>query len=1104
MSAFLWARDEALRLRRELVGHLADGPVTSKVLLGNVEGILNIGLQPVAKTNNILKGGNATLRRNDGFIYFRNDCNWDEQSYLIAHELGHFRLDPNCESMTIHINSMGLSPASYATAIVEAYGARERDELQKNVFGREFLLPRAVARQLFTDGHGPRSISKMLGIPLQVARQQVLDGVFLPTHTPDISGHFPAPSSDQLAAIGATEKHVHVVAGPGTGKTTTLIHRVRKLIEEDGVEPRKILVLTFSNKAAAELVEKLQRIGLKGASEIWAGTFHAFGLEFLRKYYQHFDIPSEVAVADKITQITLTAQALSGTKLEYYRRTDDPYEWLPPIIDVARRLKEELVDAEHYLAEALKIADSSEQAARFRDVVTVARAYTNALEESKLVDFVDLVAKPAKSIKDDRAKFAEVADRFQHVLVDEFQDLTTAMIELVVQLSKNAQSLWVVGDVRQAIYHWRGASLSALLDFGSYFPDARRYELVMNRRSTQEIIDVTVQVGLNHCLQKNHPLTTPQCKRGGNEQLPKMFQAHNQSSMWKALADDIKVKISEGVPLKEQVVLARKGTTVESVAEALQEHGIPTLFIGELLERPEIKNILAVIQLIVEKAPRALLRVAQLASPPMRLSDVRIILGAVAQDSALQRLGWLRSSNPLLSEDGETSRVDLSRKLNNFSWSTNPWDFICELLLERRFLLVDLEDQSIDAHLQRIALWQFAYMARTGDGDRKRFTLYRFLNRLRLRQQIRESYIDRELPPEIAELDGIRVMTIHASKGLEFEAVHLAAVHGAHFSGANSQNELLPPVCINSSDKRHEYESEVECNNLLYVAVSRAKDHLTVYENTKDYPPQFIPSVAVHAAIGNGKMSLLQAPVATLSNASKAQDNLTSTVGSTFTYEEFSTYDHCPRQYQYRFELELGRELSSNPSLQARSTVKRTLEGLAKKGNFSNYEAELARVWATSRLPEFSADPQLWEQALETCKTGAMYLSGVGGQYVVAKAEIKLISIEMPWGVAVAAPGGDVLHIVDFLPVSQVGMDMLERKLGQMLTFTTANRLGEVRLFDLTRHSTHAVTPAYVSDRSILSTRSAGLKSQNFEPRKSDYTCRRCAYLYVCPSLLSD
>ena len=994
MNPFFRAREEALKLRGQLVGGRATGPVAAKDLLAKVETKLQLAIEPVAHTSSALKGAYATLDRHESFIYVRKEVSPEERAYLIAHELGHLQLDSIAVPKQVHVNSTGLPPSSHATALVEAYGARERAELQKNVFGREFLLPRAVARDMFNSGMGPNAIAAQLGIPVEVARQQVLDAILLPAYMPPPPADLPVPTADQQEAIDACEKCVHVVAGPGTGKTTTLIHRVKKLIEKDGVAPEKILVLTFTNKAASELVDRLQRAGVVGASEIWAGTFHAVGLEFLRKYYQHFAVTPSVAVADTLTQLTITAKALASTPLKHYKRTDDPYEWLPPVIKVALRLKEELVTPAHYLKEAKKTALNEEQRAQFEDVAAVAKAYASALAQAGMVDFVDLVARPATAVKQDRAKFSEVADRYDYILVDEFQDLTTAMIELVEQVAKNAQSLWVVGDIRQAIYHWRGASIQGLLGFEKRFTKSKRYDLVRNRRSFKEITDLTAEVGMAHELQKSQQLVMPKATRGASGTLPVMWSGAGRAEMLNVLSEDIESAVRDGSSYKNHAVLARNSSMVAAAATALKEKGIPTLYVGDLLERAEIKDLLCVIQLIVERSPRAMLRVGELTQPKMPLKDIQALMTAVAQDQSLQRMGWLTGTQ-LLSVAGEKSRIDLRSKLHGFYWGTSPWDFICEMLLEKRFLIANLNDVSIDGHLRRLAVWQFAYVTRTGDGDRKRSTLSRFLNRLRLRNQVGDIYVDRELPPETGELNGVRVMTIHSSKGLEFQSVHLCGVHGEHFDGGKSSNELLPPSCIHSSPQMHDEETRIECNNLLYVAVSRAKDALTIYQNTKAFPPDFELTPALERARKSG--ALRQQSFASAPRPASAQKKaIASTACLKVDYEEYVTYDRCARQYLYRYGMELGRELPPNPSLRARGLVMTTLETAAKDGLLASASEIFAKEWEGSQLPPPEVDAQLWDQSLLACENGAKYLAGLRGTYASPTAELPNISIALP------------------------------------------------------------------------------------------------------------
>lgn len=1102
MNPFLRAREEAQKLRRELLGDQTDFPVSSRELLSKVEDTLNLGVKEVPRTSGILKGGKATLRRGEGWIYCMVNEAWPDKAYLIGHELGHFKLDPDVDEDTVYRTADEYIPASPAAAYVEAYGARERDELQKNVFGRELLLPRPLARAMFFDGKGPREIAKVLEIPLEVARQQVLDAVLLPPYVPPPTGPLPTPSPDQQAAIDATEKHVHVAAGPGTGKTTTLVHRVKKLIEVDGVDPRKILVLTFSNKAAAELVDRLQHAGVRGASEIWAGTFHAFGLEFLRKYYQYFGVAQDIAVADKITQVTLTSRALGGTNLEYYRRTDDPYEWLPPVLDTVLRIKEELVSIDDYLTKSLAVAEDDEQRAKLRDVAAVARAYDSALLESGLVDFVDLVARPALAIAGDRARYTDVADRYQHVLVDEFQDLTSAMLALTSELTANA-SLWVVGDVRQAIYHWRGASFESLLDFERRFQSAKRYDLIMNRRSVREVIDVTVAVGRNHPLEATLKLPEPKCQRGSSGNTPTLIRASGRPALWAELAATVRNNLASKIPLRDQVVISYKGAMVSDAARELKAAGIPVVYVGELMERPEVKDILAVIQLIVEKSPRALLRVGSLAAPAMKSPDIRVVLEAVASDGSLQRSAWFKSSALALSAEGKASLQDLARKLKGISWSTSPWDFICEVLLERRFLLADIHDNSIDGHIRRLAQWQFAYMSRVGDGDGRRPTLFRLMHRLRLRQQLREVYIDRGLPPETNALEGVRVMTLHASKGLEFQAVHLVGVNGEHFAGASEVNPLLPPQAINTTPDKYEHESDVEAHNLLYVAVSRAKDMLTIYEDIKEYP--HTASAALEAAVG---ADVLKSRHSTSSSSVEPPASLAAILKgrSKASNEEFLAYDRCPRQFLYRFGLEMGQELSPNPSLQARGAVKRTLRELAISGNFDLVVETFERAWSASRLPHPDDDPQLWAQALSAAQNGSAHLAGVGGQFVEATADVKGVTVTLPWGLGVPEAGGWRLHCVDFYPNPGWYRNRQDKILGQLMELTsmTANPIRGASLFDVARRTAREVPTSYVENRSVASTIAAGLTAGRYAPATSDYPCARCAYSYVCPSLPSS
>lgn len=509
MNPFQRARNEAHATRAKLEPLHAHTPLAAKDLLQKVESVLNIAIESVPPTYPDLGGGTAVLQREQMFIYVSTEVDkWNaEFCGLVAHELGHFLLDATKPATTVaHLSTLLGSAGSPAVLKVEAYGARERQELQANVFARELLLPRDVARQFALAGKGPSDAATELGIPLEFVRQQMLDGLLLPDST-ETTSPLSKPSPDQLAAARAEERAANVVAGPGTGKTTTLIHRVKYLVEEKHVHPSQILVLTFTNKAALELVERLRSAGIADASDIWAGTFHSFGLEFLRKYHQHFELDSDLHVSDLMGSMTNLVKALPRVKLEHFLRVEDPYDWLGAVGDGIKRLKEEMVSPAAYksFVESNEVKDEELQQKRL-DVATLFELHETLLKERRTVDFVDLISKPAIALKHDRTPFVELADRFQYVLVDEYQDVTQAMVELLRQLAYKKR-IWVVGDVRQAIHHWRGASLKSLQKFDVEFKahaagtSIQRYPLTFNRRSSQEVVDLTQQIGRDHALE---------------------------------------------------------------------------------------------------------------------------------------------------------------------------------------------------------------------------------------------------------------------------------------------------------------------------------------------------------------------------------------------------------------------------------------------------------------------------------------------------------------------------------------------------------------------------------------------------------------------------
>jgi superfamily I DNA/RNA helicase/Zn-dependent peptidase ImmA (M78 family) len=1109
MNPFQRARDEAKATRAKLASGNANAAIKAKDLLAAVENELGIAIEAVDPAYHDLGQGSAVLQREQKFIYVSNEIPiWgDAFCGLVAHELGHWFLDATKATSTVaHLKTLFGSDGSPAVMHVEAYGARERQELQANVYARELLLPRDLARSLAMQGNGPTKISEALGIPLEFVRQQMLDALLLPDYESETSALKP-PSPDQLAAATAEERAANVVAGPGTGKTSTLIHRVKYLVENEKVDPSQILVLTFTNKAAFELVERLRGAGIAGAAGIWAGTFHAFGLEFLRKFHQRFNLEPDLHVADRLISMTMLAAGLPELNLSYYLRVEDPYDWLNPVVEGIKRLKEELVSPAAYREYITNHqATDSELQRRREDVATLYEAHEELLAKRRTVDFVDLIAKPALALKADRAPFRELADRFQYILVDEYQDVTQAMVELLRQLARKAKSIWVVGDVRQAIHHWRGASLKSLMKFDAEFKahaggtKIQRYPLDTNRRSYHEILELVQEVGRQHKLEPSIPLDKMAADKGACGELPTVVTCAKRDEISGAVVGGVLALHSKQVQFGHQAILCRSRSDVQQISEALAAHSIPVLYIGELAQRPEVKLLLCLMQLLVERQPRALIGLMNVPGLAMQISDVQVLLKAATADLTYQRGRWLLEPPEGLSASGLNCIARLRQLLSGYRHSSNPWAFVCDMLLEHQFNLPNHLDKSVGAWVQRIALWQFAYAVRNGDGEMKEARLSRFLMRQRLRQRIGEGYVDRELPPEAGSLDGVRLLTVHGSKGLEFEAVHVAFATADNY-GAQAPKwvppenvlDIVPPEALGSSQAEYDVESAVERNNLLYVAVSRAERYLYIYQSNEfgddtlapqlqHFPRKFRPVSFSGPAIKLGSPAL--------SN--------TFVPPSAVNFEHFDAYVRCSLQYWYSRILGLSREADIDISVRARWAVMNALKATAADVGTAP-EAQLQLAWAEQKLPSEFEDPSLWRDASHAFSRGLDLIRSIlqsGGKFAEPTSIVGGMTIQMPWGFLIAGPYFTEFAMMRFARrrVSDISTVLKPMVPGLALSGTKKLTLHHVlsdRVDDVPGGKRLEATKSFKAAVRML----AGDNSPTLGRH-----CGRCAYMTICPS----
>ncbi len=929
MTPFHRARDAAVQLRHRIFKDAASSAIPSKKVIEAVahEDAEDLHVADAPPGDKTLGGADAVLLRELQQIIVRNDVSSAERAFLVAHEYGHWVLHNEGHDGCHKVVETTLKPEesdTFGAQKVEAYGARERAELQANIFARELLLPREVARSRFVAGESAQSLSDDLDLPLELVRQQLLDALLLPDFSAGtIEVTKPVtPTAEQKAAAESTAKTSLVKAGPGTGKTATLLMRVQHLLA-NGAKPEELLLLTFSNRAARELVDRLQELGVKDAHDIWVGTFHAFGLEFLRKNCKQFGLLPSFGVADKMAEIAVLEPHIYGLGLKAFNPLGDPLDWLKTVVEAIQRAKDELADATTFAGAVEKDASDTpgDVLAKRRDVVTLYKCYEAKMHaNSCLVDMGDLVMLPALALTNEYGKYKTSVGRFRHLLVDEYQDVNRASAQLVKALAKHADTLWVVGDARQAIYRFRGASMRSIVNFGDDYPKHKPFPLNENRRSYEEVVRVFEHIGREaHPLQYVLPLEDVEPIRGTSGVRPRHVKCATSDIVRGELAENVRRIHELGVAYRDQAVLASQHDTCGDAADALIAAGIPALHLGDIFQRPEVKGLLSLLQLFIDRSGSGLLRASRLPGLEIPPADVELLL-EWPNTTRPEPLSWLTSPPAGMSAEGMAGLERWRGVLQGLSSSDSPWDIVCTVLLDRTDILEQhLAGDGILDITRRIALWQLIYFLRVPDGGHAYQTVGSFISRLRRRLRIGD---DRELrmpPPEADGLDAVAVMTIHGSKGLEFEAIHLVDIDAKHFR-MGADPDLVPESLLQSLQHSENFEEETEASNKLYVALSRAREHLVLYENQGAYKAQCVGAIS-------GAANLLE-PINGVAAAAKPAIEATGASCSPVElcdFSDFLTYRVCPRRYYYDVVKGLGPSAGLHPAVAIEGAVMREL-----------------------------------------------------------------------------------------------------------------------------------------------------------------------------------
>jgi len=797
MDAIELARQAAARLHAQAVANGHD-PWNSYAFAKAEAERRGLDVEVAVKGAAVLDGGRAVLVARDDLILHEDAGTPFERAFLVAHEIGHTELGDAADPTP----ARDIDPARPAEASpvgldrVVDYGRKQRREVQMDLFAREFLLPRPAARRLHVDeGLSATAIAERLGAPFAMVAQQLFDVLLLPeVELPAAEESIARDlNPEQIAAAAHRGCACLLEAGPGTGKTQTLTARVEGLLAE-GIDPRRILVLTFSNKAAREMAERIAAKNKDAAAAMWIGTFHAFGLDLIRRFHLELGLPKDPRLMDRTEAVERLEAVFPGMGLVHYQNLSDPTQIIADMLAAISRAKDEVVDAKRYaeLVERMKQSGGGEAAERAAEVALVYDRYEKLKRDAHCVDFGDLVFLPVHLLETNAAICAHLQAEYDHVLVDEYQDVNRSSVRLLAALRPDGQNLWAVGDAKQSIYRFRGASSFNMARFGNAdFAGGQRARLTRNYRSVTEIVDAFSAFTTG--MRAGGGGGGLAAERGRSGYGPEHRAVATPAQQTVALADAIEEMRAAGVRYRDQAVLCTGNEKLSTLGHELERLGIPVLFLGSLFERDEVKDLLAFLSILVDRRAMGITRLACGAEFPMSLDDVGTVIDYLRSNEAAP-LTWLNDIDRIvgLSADGAAALRRLADALAGFGADASPWTVLATLLLDRTQIAARLSTSADLIDRGRcIALWQFLNFVRA-QPSRRGQPVTRLLDGVRRLVRLGDERELRQLPAAAQGIDAVRLMTIHGAKGLEFRVVHLPGMNADTLPG-NPRAPTCPP-----------------------------------------------------------------------------------------------------------------------------------------------------------------------------------------------------------------------------------------------------------------------------------------------------------------------
>lgn len=623
----------------------------------------------------------------------------------------------------------------------------------------------------------------------------------------------------QQEAVLYTEGPLLILAGAGSGKTRVVTHKIAYLIEEKRVNPINILAITFTNKAANEMKERVAKLLDRSVDYMWMGTFHSICVRILRKYIDRIGYMSSFTIYDRQDQITLVKECLKDLNLnrDIYKES--------MVLSIISDLKDKMVSPDEFI-------NQNYQDFQKRNIGEIYNLYQKKLKEYNALDFDDLIIKTVELLDKNEDVLNEYQERFKYVFVDEYQDTNAIQYRLIKQLSGKYNNISVVGDADQSIYGWRGADIRNILDFEKDYKNSKTILLEQNYRSTNNILKLANHVIKNNTGRKDKNLWTSN-NDGESVKYVSLYDQRDEAKF----ASNMIYKMGRDKKLSDFAVLYRTNAQSRAFEETFMSNSIPYKIVGGLkfYDRMEIKDIVAYLRVIENQVDNISLK--RIINTPKRgIGDATV--------EKLEEFAY-RINLSIFEALGQLDMLEIGagprKKLEDFKLLIDEMveekdkksipDFI-EYVTEKSGYILELEKQNnIESQTRIDNIKEFISVAIDFETDFGESTLEDFLANVALLSDVDKTEDSNNV---------VTLMTLHSAKGLEFPVVFMVGM----------EDGLFPS--FRSIDDEEELEEE---RRLCYVGITRAEEQLyitnakqrTIYGKTNGtIPSRFLREMTGH------------------------------------------------------------------------------------------------------------------------------------------------------------------------------------------------------------------------------------------------------------------